>query len=733
MLDKFAKDKKLLWGFIILLWLNFSIFAALTYFLHKKHLINTAVEQLQIKTEITGSTLKEWMTARSSIVTSLANEIAELPESQRTKIPASYFDRVTSTQLLDFLGYALEDGFYHSNPWDIPPNYQATQRPWYTQSKSVMQPTVSRPYLSIEDNKSTFVAFTAPIINKQQFLGVVSGDVSFDRIYHQIINTKLVHKGAFNLISREGIIILKKANQTEETFFSQDINQETLLRRLNPTASSHYVGENKIFSFYPLEYNQWWLAAEIDKNYVLTPAKRELRNVLLLFIIIAISTYLLQKLYAWRVFKPILNQLQTDFDSQLPNKNKFLEQFANLCQSNVQYGLCILIEYKDFSSLIYSFRRKGLSELKTQGLRRVQNTFSNNFIVGSIAYGQVALFMPFRQRQGEKFVRRKLNQLYTFLNAPYQIDGKPIVTPVRFSVATYPDDGQPNTILNKAHIALDSLQYSRENFQIYHYDVGQQLAKQSELVQALHQAISNDELHLVYQPQIHTLSNTIHGVEVLSRWHSSKLNNIISPQVFVAIAESNGLIRHLTLWVTRTLFKQINLWKQQHCLLNRYAINFSSINLHDDVFIEEFFDLIEQYQIDPKLLEVEITEHIALEDFTGPSHGLQLLKEKGISISVDDFGTGYSSLNYLKRLPINTLKVDRSFIRSLPQNKHDAALTKAIIDITKEFELNIIAEGVETKEQLDFLQQQQCYIVQGYLFAQPLLAQELVDFINEWQ
>ncbi|NVK22332.1 MAG: EAL domain-containing protein [Kangiellaceae bacterium] len=730
MLDKFAKDKKLLWGFLILLWLNFVIFAATSYYLQQKNLIKTAIEQLQIKTEISGSTFDEWMQSRSSIVTSLAEEIAQLEPEQRKNIPQDYFIRIANSQLFDFLGYGLEDGFYLSNPWQVPADYLPKDRPWYEQSKKALRPTISDPYLSVEDGISTYVAFTSPIIAKGNFTGVVSGDVSFDRIYQQIISTKTGYKGRFNLIDRMGNIVLKKAENTESKFFSSSITKAELTSSLNPQKANHYISHDKIFAFYPLQLNNWWLAAEIDKHLVLAPAYDELRNILLFFVLIALTTYLLQRIYSSRVYRPIIKQLKTDWQTELPTKNSFMEGIHQLTRSPISFGLLVLMQYEEISSFLAKHGKQDIADINKQTLQRLKNVFGKDLIIGSIAHNQIAAFIPMRKKTSREYLARKLQQLDVVLNSPFVLKGQELLLPIRFATARYPNDGNSYDIINKAHIALATLEQSKANYSSYHTQSSELLQKKSDMLQALHQALNNDELHLVYQPQINCRNDSLFGVEVLARWNSAKLQKTIPPQIFIKLAEDNHLIRDFSRWLLHKLFSQIAQWQENNIKLPRFALNLSSYNLHDSIFMQDFYQLIMQYKIDPKLLEVEITEHVAIETFPKQNNPLLDLRNQGISISIDDFGTGYSSLSYLKQLPINTIKVDRMFIKSLPDSQHDAALCKAIIDISLEFDLRVIAEGVETQEQVNFLRAHNCYLMQGYLFAKPMSAEEFAIYLT---
>lgn len=741
MLKKLSNDQKLLWSFLTLLWINFVIFAAFTYFAQREQLFENAFQQLTHQSELTGNTLDEWMSSRIGLVTGLADEIAAKNPEQHDSIPQIYFERIAETGLLQYLGYGLESGFYISNPWPLPDGFDPRLRPWYRQGKQAMEPTISEPYLGVDDYTTTYLAFTAPIISDGQFYGVVTGDVSFNDIHQKILSTPVSYSGQFNLIKSNGDAILRPIDPDNDNispeYFSANISRDRLKNALSPNSITEFTGDRSIIVFYPLQHVNWWLTAEIDKQLLLSPVYQSLTNILLLFLAIALSTVLLQKIYARRVYRPILRQMQTDYHTDLPNKNAFMEQMHRLTLSNLKHGLCILIHFKDMSSLMSSYPDQMVMDIQHKTLRRIKNSFVRDYIVGSVAHDQIALFVPFLNSPNNTFIERRLQHLESILNAPFHLEDEnkelhTVLTAINIASARYPEDAGVFDIINKANMALTTLQNSSSHYTQYHNNVIRQLATESELIQAFHRALQNEELSIVFQPQIDCVTNQITGVEVFSRWHSSALDKSISPQVFIPLAEKHHLIRKFSTWLLHSLFSQINTWLKAKLPAPRFAINLSSLNLHDPVFTKQFFQLLKSYNIPPSMLQIEITEHISLELFSDNHNPLQTMREHGISIAIDDFGTGYSSLTYLKHLPIDTIKIDRSFIKSLPDSQSDLALSKAIIDIGKEFQMKVVAEGVETEAQLELLKEHGCYHIQGFLFSKPLTAEELTKFVRNW-
>jgi diguanylate cyclase (GGDEF)-like protein len=245
-------------------------------------------------------------------------------------------------------------------------------------------------------------------------------------------------------------------------------------------------------------------------------------------------------------------------------------------------------------------------------------------------------------------------------------------------------------------------------------------------------AIKNNQFELFYQPQLND-HNQLIGLEALVRWpqsnNSTDQTHFISPAEFIPMAEETGLIIPLGDWVLNQACKQIAQW-QDHSILGQLvvSVNISAKQLSQTDFIQQVCKVVKTYGIKPNQLKLEITESVLLQDVTDTIEKLHQLKERGIKISLDDFGTGYSSLSYLKRLPVDEIKIDQSFVRDLMTDESDAIMIKAIIDLSKNFAINVIAEGVETAEQRDQLIKFGCHDFQGYFFAKPLSLEQL----NNW-
>jgi EAL domain-containing protein (putative c-di-GMP-specific phosphodiesterase class I) len=256
-----------------------------------------------------------------------------------------------------------------------------------------------------------------------------------------------------------------------------------------------------------------------------------------------------------------------------------------------------------------------------------------------------------------------------------------------------------------------------------------QAATRLKLEGKLRNALLSEEFSLYYQPQIDIKTNEIVSAEVLLRWNQPDLG-MVPPEEFIPIAEETGMILELGEWVLNQACMQAKSWQIAGLKPIRIAVNLSSIQFMQRDLASTVAAVLEDNELSPKCLELEITESIIMRNINDTISTLSGLKEMGIKISVDDFGTGYSSLNYLKRLPLDTIKIDRAFIMDIPNNEDDMTITSAIIALAKNLGLTVVAEGVESELHLEFLKQLACEKAQGFLISRPLPAEQMSEILQ---
>ena len=299
-------------------------------------------------------------------------------------------------------------------------------------------------------------------------------------------------------------------------------------------------------------------------------------------------------------------------------------------------------------------------------------------------------------------------------------------------IVIYPDDGiEVEALLQNADSAMyEAKNRGRNNYQFYRLDLNSSATERQSLESGLRHAIQRHELELHYQPIVNLATDGVAGVEALLRWRHPALGCVL-PAQFMSIAEESGMIVPIGQWVLREACRQAVAWQNEGSPLLRLAVNISAVELRSKDFVSGIATILSQTGFAPHRLELELTETFLMQDSKSTALVLSALKEIGVHLALDDFGTGYSSLSYMRRFPIDALKVDRSFVRDLTTDADDASVVSAIINMGKSLHMRVVAEGVETREQLLFLEKHHCSEAQGYYFSRPLRVDEWADFLRQ--
>jgi len=325
------------------------------------------------------------------------------------------------------------------------------------------------------------------------------------------------------------------------------------------------------------------------------------------------------------------------------------------------------------------------------------------------------------------------NKILKVLKKPITIGNNEFYVLSSIGISIYPDDGSsPADLLKYADAAMyKAKDEGRNNFQYYCAEMTELAFERVAMEASLRVALKNNEFIVYYQPQVDGNSNRLIGMEALIRWQHPTIG-LVLPTKFIPLAESTGLIVELDRFVMKTTMTQISKWYKDGLNPGILAMNLSVLQLQQKDFLTMFSKLIEETGCSPEWLELEVTESQIMKNPEEAIKILNKISDIGIELAVDDFGTGYSSLSYLKKLPINKLKIDRSFVKDLPDDEEDIAITKAVIALAKSLNLRTIAEGVETKEQKEFLVENGCENIQGYFYAKPMPASDMeVTLLNQ--
>ncbi|NEV64023.1 putative bifunctional diguanylate cyclase/phosphodiesterase [Thiorhodococcus minor] len=323
-------------------------------------------------------------------------------------------------------------------------------------------------------------------------------------------------------------------------------------------------------------------------------------------------------------------------------------------------------------------------------------------------------------------------KLLLALASPLYLNDREIITTASIGIACYPTDGETaSELLKNADAAMYHAKASgKDNYQFYSKILNAEALERLELENCLRHALDRNELELAYQPKYETQSERICGAEALLRWTHPQRGRI-SPAEFVPICEEIGLIIPIGEWIVREVCGQLNAWRDAGLAAVPVAINLSAVQFRQPDLIDRVLKIVAETGVDPELLEFEITEGAAMENIALTTATLSHFQAQGFHLSIDDFGTGHSSLSYLKQFPINTLKVDQSFVRHLCESPKDAAIVKSIVTLAHSLDFTVVAEGVETRAQLDHLSGLGCDVIQGYLFSRPVPPQELAELLDE--
>jgi diguanylate cyclase (GGDEF)-like protein/PAS domain S-box-containing protein len=426
-------------------------------------------------------------------------------------------------------------------------------------------------------------------------------------------------------------------------------------------------------------------------------------------------------------------QLHTlsNFDphTTLPNRhlfNRWVLDMSELHHVDKHRFAVVHITFERMDVINEIFGREVGDQLVNQCATRLRRGLRHSSPHLSARIGGIRFAVALPYIKDQRSVIRLMENIRAELDAPYQVGEHRIDNLASsYGVAFFPEDSvSGETLMNQAEIASRSARNdSNESIQCFSKSIDIHTLEQFKLQARLKGALERDELLLYYQPKVDATSEQVVGYEALIRWIDSD-QTLISPADFIPLAEESGGIIPIGEWVIWSACEHLSQLQTKPGKTPKISINLSSQQFQQPNLVELVQQALTLFGVNPALLDIEVTESVVMSDVKSSIDTLNKLKALGISISIDDFGTGYSSLSYLKQFPIDTLKVDRSFITDITTNKQDESITRAIIALAKSLELETVAEGVETREQLEMLREMGCDLIQGFLFGKPLSAEE---------
>jgi diguanylate cyclase (GGDEF)-like protein len=416
----------------------------------------------------------------------------------------------------------------------------------------------------------------------------------------------------------------------------------------------------------------------------------------------------------------------------LPNRPLFMDRLIiALAQANrANQKLAVLfLDLDRFKNINDSLGHTVGDTLLKSAAERVRRCVREGDTVARFGGDEFTLLIPRVDKVED--AAKIANKIIETLKIPFQVGELELFVTTSIGVAIFPADGlDPETLVRNADTAMyRAKDQGRDNYQLYAPDMNAEAAARLGLESELRRALSQNEMLLHYQPILSASSGAVTGVEALIRWQHPE-RGLLPPAHFISIAEVSGLIVPIGEWVIRTACKQVRQWqKKLDCPLT-VAVNLSARQFQHSDLVDQIRAAVIDSGIEPSSLEVEITESSAMQNAENTLFKLRELKSLGIRIAMDDFGTGYSSLNYLKQFPIDTLKLDQSFVRDVMTDARDAAIVGAVISMSHRLGLKVVGEGVETSAQHEYLRAEGCDFVQGYLFSHPKPADEIEPFLR---
>ncbi|WP_137818824.1 bifunctional diguanylate cyclase/phosphodiesterase [Pseudomonas sp. 2FG] len=429
----------------------------------------------------------------------------------------------------------------------------------------------------------------------------------------------------------------------------------------------------------------------------------------------------------------LLRMAQYDFLTGLPNRQQLQQQLDQILADagRLQRRVAVLcVGLDDFKGINEQFSYQTGDQLLLALSDRLRSHSGRLGALARLGGDQFALVQADIEQPYD--AAELAQSVLDDLEAPFLLEQQEVHLRATIGITLFPEDGDSTEkLLQKAEQTMTlAKSRSRNRYQFYIASVDSEMRRRRELEKDLRDALAQNQLYLVYQPQVDYRDHRMVGVEALLRWQHPQ-HGLVSPDLFIPLAEQNGSIIAIGEWVLDQSCRQLREWHDLGFVDLRMAVNLSTVQLHHAELPRLVNNLMQVYRLPPRSLELEVTETGLMEDITTAAQHLLSLRRSGALIAIDDFGTGYSSLSYLKSLPLDKIKIDKSFVQDLLDDEDDATIVRAIIQLGKSLGMQVIAEGVENLEQEAYIIAQGCNEGQGYLYSKPLAARELMQYLKQ--
>ena len=495
-----------------------------------------------------------------------------------------------------------------------------------------------------------------------------------------------------------------------------------------------FISKEQQKHLYTIAYNEgyrFWVSATLPFQQVKERLYSHSFFYSIFYLLLITIVYLL---FRWiiKVENSKINELtykaEHDTLTDLPNRTIIKRHFLHLqAQKETAFAL-LYVDLDNFKNINDTFGHSYGDAILIEASKRITNSLAlHSGLVARYSGDEFVIFLEVTDRGS---VKNYAKRLLESIALPYLINQNAFRISSSIGIARFPDDASHvETLLSYADNSMAMAKKKRNQYLFFSKRVHHQLMRNIEIEQALHHAIENDEISLVYQPQMNR-NNKLFGVEALVRWHSKKLG-FISPDQFIPIAEETGLMPKLGLYIMHKAMQEIDSLQQQNNLSFKLSINVSVRQFIQIDFIEKLMDACKKFTSGKIDITIEITESLFIESVETLLPLFYKMKANYITLSLDDFGTGYSSLSMLRKVPIDELKIDKSFVDNISADKNDKAMVNSIISMGKNLGMTVLAEGVESREQAEILFDAGCDLYQGYFFSKPLSLEDLATFAKQ--
>ena len=423
---------------------------------------------------------------------------------------------------------------------------------------------------------------------------------------------------------------------------------------------------------------------------------------------------------------------QHDFLTGLPNRMLFTDRVTQaiaLAQRHVKKVAVLFLDLDGFKHINDSLGHPFGDKLLQSIVKRLLDCVRGSDTVSRQGGDEfVVLLSEMEQSEDAALTARRMLKAVA---EAHPIDQHDLHVTTSIGVSVYPDDGlDAETLIKNADTAMyQAKENGRQSYQFFKPAMNVRAVERQSIEESLRRALERNEFALHYQPKINLRTGEITGAEALIRW-THPIRGPVPPGQFIPVAEDCGLILPIGQWVLREACKQARAWLDAGLPLATMAVNISAMEFRDDNFLENVFATLKDTRLDPRALELELTESVLMKRAESTASVLKTLRASGVQVAVDDFGTGYSSLSYLRKFPIDALKIDQSFVRQITTAPDETTIVTAVISMGRSLKLRVVAEGVETRQELEFLQAQQCDEAQGYYFSRPVLPQQFAKLLK---